>query len=386
MKILLTVPHLVPTASPYREMMAIAKHLPRDEFALTVCALRPAGFSEASVKLARVGVEIFVSDFRPTTPTLRGLASAARCQSRFKTHGHFDLQHSLDFTSSPFEGLWARAQGRKFVYTQRNLNEDGHPWLLKMKVRLATGIIVISRVTESLVRSLAATHTPISTIPLGFDFDDLPAGSSWNPSRDAPIILSVGHMQRRKRIEDAIRAVALVRQRIPTVQLWVVGRPYDKAYEAELLLLAKHMGISDSVKLLGVREDVIALMGQSSALLHCADSEAFGWSLLEAMAVGLPVVSYDSGGPAELIEHGVTGFLSRVGDYVACSRDLCGLLEDAALAGRVSRTANEKARADYTAKAFAERHASFYRASRKVLSAVAPRGAKVSRPNGPLAT
>jgi glycosyltransferase involved in cell wall biosynthesis len=360
-KVLLTVPHLVPTASPYRETMAIAKYLPHEEFDLTVCALRPAGLPEASAKLARFGVKSFVARFRPITLTLHGVASAVSDQKTLRDHGRFDLQHSLDFTSSPFEAFWARASGRRFIYTQRNLNEDGHPFFLKMKIGLSVGVVAISHVTQVLVQKLSAPKKLITTIPLGFDFGDFDHEPVWNPSQETPIILSVGHLQRRKRVEDAIRAVALVRETIPQTELWIIGRTYDQDYKKELLALAEALGLADSVKFLGVREDVIELMEKASALLHCAESEAFGWSLLESMAVGLPVVSYDSGGPAELIQHDVTGFLAKLGDYQACSRHLRSLLGDKELALRLSKAANAKARTDYTAEAFAEKHACFYR-------------------------
>ena len=363
MRILLTVPHVVPTASPYREMMGIAKYLPRNEFALTVCALRPAGFSEAAAHLGQFDVQSCVAAFRPTSVTVGGVAAAVRDQHRLRP-GRFDLQHSLDFTSSPFEALWARAHGRRFVFTQRNLNEDGHLPLLRMKSRLAASIIAISTSAESLIRSVAPSRIPITTIPLGFDFDELAGQPPWRPSREAPIVLAVGHLQRRKRIEDAIRAVALVRQRLPNVRLWVAGGTYERSYERELVALAEQLGLSSAVRLLGVRDDVLALMSQASALLHCADSEAFGWSLLEAMAVGPPVITYRSGGSADLIQHGVTGFVSEVGDYPACSQHLCRVLEDEAFATQVSQAAGARARADYTARTFADRHASFYRTQR----------------------
>jgi glycosyltransferase involved in cell wall biosynthesis len=359
--VLLTVPHLVPTASPYREMMAIVKYLPRDEFALTVCALRPAGLEEAAARFAAFGADTVVTRFRPTTLTPRGIAAAVADQRLFWRLGRIDLQHSLDFTSSPFEGLCARAMGRPYVYTQRNLNEDGHERMLKMKIRLSRSVLAISRVTERLVISLARPGTVVDTIPLGFDFDDVAPPPVPRPVGEPPLILCVGHLQRRKRVEDAINAVAIVRRTVPGARLLILGRTYDHAYKAELLALGEQLGMGDAVQFLGVREDVIALMQNASALLHCSESEAFGWSLLEAMAAGLPVVAYESGGPSELIEHGTTGFLAKVGDYEACSGYLASLLGDAALSQRISHAASTKARADYTAIAFAERHAVLYR-------------------------
>src|ERR1700730_5844954 len=96
--VLLTVPHLVPTASPYRETMAIAKYLPRDEFALTVCALRPAGVPEAAIKLAAFKVDVVIARFRPTAPTLRGAASAIIDQRRLGQPRRVHLAASPEFT------------------------------------------------------------------------------------------------------------------------------------------------------------------------------------------------------------------------------------------------------------------------------------------------
>ncbi|MEP6917893.1 MAG: glycosyltransferase [Acidobacteriota bacterium] len=359
-RVLLTVPHLVPTASPYREMMAIVKYLPRDQFALTVCALRPAGVPEAIAQFEPFGVDVVVARFRPTTVSLRGVASAISDQRQLQDLGPVDVQHSLDFTSSPFEGLCARALGRRYLYTQRNLNEDGHERLLKMKIGLSQSVLAISKVTEALVRSLAPRATPVDTISPGFDFDEVAAAMTERPAAP-PVILSVGHLQRRKRVEDAIKAVAIVRRTVPGAQLWILGRTYDQAYKAELVALGEQLGMGDAVQFLGVREDVIALMQKASALLHCSESEAFGWSVLEAMAVGLPVVAYESGGPSELIDHGTTGFLAKIGDVDGCSRHLVSVLSDHPLAQRISRAAGAKARSDYTARAFAEQHAAIYR-------------------------
>jgi glycosyltransferase involved in cell wall biosynthesis len=320
-------------------MMAIVKYLPREQFALTVCALRPAGVPEAVARFAPFGVDVVVARFRPTTVSLRGVASAILDQRQLRRLGPVDVQHSLDFTSSPFESVCARAMGRRYLYTQRNLNEDGHEKLLKLKIALSHSVLAISKVTEALVHSFAPRGTSVDTISPGFDFDEVHSPEGWRPTAP-PVILSVGHLQRRKRVEDAIKAVAIVRRTVPGAQLWILGRTYDPAYKAELLALAERLAIGDAVQFLGVRDDVLALMQNASALLHCSDSEAFGWSVLEAMAAGLPVVAYDSGGPAELIEHGTTGFLARIGEVEACSRHLVSVLSDPALAQRVSHAAS----------------------------------------------
>ncbi len=64
-RVLLTVSHLSSTASPFREMIAIAKYLPRDEFDLTICSLRKNGYNETEPILRSMGVQCIVARFRP---------------------------------------------------------------------------------------------------------------------------------------------------------------------------------------------------------------------------------------------------------------------------------------------------------------------------------
>jgi hypothetical protein len=63
-RVLLTVPHFSSSASPYREMMAIAKYLPKDEFELVICSLRKNGIEETGPKLDLLGVPYFTARYR----------------------------------------------------------------------------------------------------------------------------------------------------------------------------------------------------------------------------------------------------------------------------------------------------------------------------------
>ena len=117
---------------------------------------------------------------------------------------------------------------------------------------------------------------------------------------------------------DAVRAVARMRSSGRDMHLLIVGEAkfvssatrYDNlAYHAELQRVIAAEGLLDRVHLLGERADVPAIMGSLDVLLVPSWEEPFGRVVVEAMAMGLPVLATRVGGPAEIIHDGVDGIL-----------------------------------------------------------------------------
>ena len=126
-KILITVPHLSSKAAPYRQMMALAKYLPKDEFELTICSLRRYGIEQTGPLLDSLGVSYFLARYRPRK--LKELFGSIKTNRLINEYGPFDLQHSYDYSTLPLEPIFAKIAKRKFIHHQRNLNENGHPLL-----------------------------------------------------------------------------------------------------------------------------------------------------------------------------------------------------------------------------------------------------------------
>lgn len=296
--VLLTVPHLCSTANPYGEMMALARYLPQDQFQLTICSLGNNCFAETAPALEKLGCRVFVARFRPLRKEFAQLYASWQDQKLLTQYGPFDIQHSLDYTSSPWEALFAKLHSRVFIYSQRNLAEGGYRAGIWLKTRLANKIVAISNAAIQVLQSLGADLSKVEKIPLGIEpyGGDLEGYSNLTGGR---CILFVGFIQKRKRQEDAIKALGRLTDEIPDLSLLIVGGAYDPDYYQELRHLTGVLGLEHRVHFLGTRDDVLSLMKTSSALILCSDSEAFGWVILEAMSVGLPVVASDSGGPGE---------------------------------------------------------------------------------------
>lgn len=359
-RILLTVPHLNRTASPYRETMAFAKYLPSAEFHLTICALRDGGFFETAPILQDIGVPCFVAAFRPTGHSLRHFVASFRQQKEISLHGPFDIQHSMDFTSSPFEAVMARLRSRLFVYSQRNLNENGHKVLLKIKTVCAQRIITISGTVSKFMLSEGVNSRIIREIFLGLDLD---SGERTHVASAAeyPYILFVGQFERRKRHQDAILAFALIQGEFPTLGLNFVGNVFDEVYLCELRDLVKYLGLAERIHFLGPRADVLDLMRNASALLLCSASEAFGWVLIEAMSVGLPIVCSAVDGPCELVEHEKNGLLVPVGDIEGYAHQLRRLMRDSNLRSALSANGLRSVSEKYSAVAMIRKIQDVYR-------------------------
>jgi glycosyltransferase involved in cell wall biosynthesis len=352
--VLLTVPHLNSTASPYREMMAIVKLLPRSEFRLTVCSLRDGGFRDAAPVLESLGVECFVARFRPTGRSAKAIRQSLQDQQQIDQRGPFAIQHSLDFTSSPFEALMARLRSRAYVCSQRNLNQNGHPILLRIKMRLANRVIAISDAVQRFLLAKGVQQKRIRKIRLGIDVADFVF------QRTPGYFLCVGQIEPLKRQEDAIRALHLVAQHCPEVRLGIVGNVFDREYMSSLQKVAADLNVLDRVDFLGPRTDVLQLMARSSGLIHCSESEAFGWVVVEAMSVGTPVIAGASDGPTEIIASGETGILIQCGDVTGYANAMRSLIQRPELAARLSENGRREVAGRFSLEAMADQIRSVY--------------------------
>lgn len=138
------------------------------------------------------------------------------------------------------------------------------------------------------------------------------------------LLVHTSNFRKVKRIDDAVQVFAKIRKDIPS-KLMLVG---DGPELNRIKSLCHTLGIVNDVRFLGKIEAIEEVLSISDVYLMPSEKESFGLAALEAMACEVPVISSNTGGIPELNVHGVTGFLSNVGDVQDMYENTLTILKD----------------------------------------------------------
>jgi glycosyltransferase involved in cell wall biosynthesis len=154
-------------------------------------------------------------------------------------------------------------------------------------------------------------------------------------------VLCVAGLRPEKRVDLFIRSVAEARRENADVHGYVAGEGRERE---RLEALAAGAGVS----LLGARADVLDLIAAAGAVCLPSEAEAMPMSLLEAMALGRPVIATDVGGTVELVRDGETGRLVPPGDERAMTHAIAELASDPGRAEEMGAAGRRLQRARFT--------------------------------------
>jgi len=152
------------------------------------------------------------------------------------------------------------------------------------------------------------------------------------------IVMHISNFRKVKRVDDVVRTFAGIRREVGS-RLVFVGDGPERAAATEL---AGRLGVLEDIVFLGKLESVAELLSCADLFLLPSEQESFGLVALEALASGVPVVGTGGSGLAEVVDHGVTGFLHPVGAVDEMAASGVRLLTDAdrwTAFGRAARTA-----------------------------------------------
>lgn len=170
-----------------------------------------------------------------------------------------------------------------------------------------------------------------------------------------PVVLAASRLSLEKGFEVQLRAFARVRQLVEA-RFFILG---DGPMRARIEAWIAELGLADAVKLFGFQRNPFAWMRRASVFLMASRLEGFGNALVEAMSLGLPVVSTACPyGPGEIIEHDRSGLLSPVDDDEALASHLARILQNAECARRLGEGARLRAGA-FTMSAMIEGYEQF---------------------------
>lgn len=159
-----------------------------------------------------------------------------------------------------------------------------------------------------------------------------------------------------KRHDLFLRAAATVCKTLKEVEVVMVG---DGPFRPELEKLASDLGIRHRVSFLGERQDIPALLASIDVSVAPSDSESLSNSILESMAAGVPVIASRVGGNCEVVGED-RGILVSAGDEKGLVEAMERLLRDPALRGRLARSAQRFAKANYSIENMGEQYQELY--------------------------
>lgn len=138
------------------------------------------------------------------------------------------------------------------------------------------------------------------------------------------ILVHTSNFRKVKRVEDVVKVFALVADKIPS-KLLLIG---DGPERMNIELMAREMGVCERITFLGKQEQIEEILSVCDLFLLTSETESFGLAALEAMACEVPVISSNSGGIPEVNVHGVTGYMSNVGDVEDMAKNALSILSD----------------------------------------------------------
>ena len=313
---------------------------------------------------SRMLEETRASGLRAVAVAMRGawdLRAVARLALVIRSAG-IGVVHTHSSVDAWVAGLAARATGVPVVRSRhvsipigRGMNPV-YRWLADRVVTSGEAIR-----TVVLAARLDARH--VIAIPAGVDLDEFGPGPADAALRDelaggAPVIGSVAMFRGSKGHDHLLDAFAALHARWPRARLLLVGDGVRRGW-VERLVQERELG--DAVRLVGFRRDVAALLRLMDCfVLASTRTEGVPQSLLQAMAVGVPVVASAIGGIPEVVTHLRTGLLVAPGDARALADGIASVLGDPAAARQRAEAARGVVAARYSREASIGRTSALY--------------------------
>ncbi|OEY68114.1 hypothetical protein BG841_15860 [Marinobacter sp. X15-166B] len=288
-------------------------------------------------------------------------------------HG-YQLLHSHGYKFNVLMGLWP-----EFVRTIPLITtlhgyvkapRFSKSWLYESLDRLGLSqmrtVVLVSEAMKQQIPRTIAHSARVTVIPNGLDVEVVRA-KAQRPVNDAcrrfinhhsPVLLGVGRLSPEKGFACLIQTLAEVRHTYPDAGLIIVGQGGQR--ERLAFLIGQH-GLQEHVLLPGYVDNVPALMSRASLLCMPSTTEGLPITLLEAMAVGVPVVATDVGQIGEVLGGGQGGWIVSPDKVSQLGTDVVTILAHPPRTQAAARWAGMRVARDFSATTMARRYEEVYR-------------------------
>jgi len=219
-------------------------------------------------------------------------------------------------------------------------------WMEKLAARRTKRIIVVSESDRQKgIRSRIAQEPRFTHIPYGVDMEGCSRAEAQGLKKELGIaageqvVVDISCLKPQKAPEDFVRVAHAVALRHARARFILVG---DGVLRPRVTALRARLGLQDTLILAGWRRDIPRILTAADILVLTSLWEGDPLVVHEAMRCGIPVVATNTGGVAETVEEGVTGFLVAPHDVHGMTDKIGVLLEDDALRTRMGSCARSR--------------------------------------------
>lgn len=224
-----------------------------------------------------------------------------------------------------------------------------HRWIYRRVERVIAKSAYLHR---RVIEAYPIASEKVVTIPNGLDL------SSFDPARyngrairsefsvdsEAFLIGVVGRISPAKGHEEFLQSAVHVREAVPGAKFLVIGSPSDdeKQYAQKVRKRAHDEGLGEAVIFTNFREDIPAIVSALDLFVFPSHIEAFGSSLIEAMAMEKACVATAAGGVLDIVENGVSGLLVPPRNSEALTEAIVCLVKDEKRREQLGRAARKR--------------------------------------------
>jgi glycosyltransferase involved in cell wall biosynthesis len=359
----LKVLQLIPTldrSGAEKQMLLLAKGLPRDRFQVEVAALSRLGPLEAELRDAGIPVTAIGKQFKVDPIALMTL-------SRFLKAGAFDVVQTWIFAANTYGRIAARLTRVPVVVVAEMAVDLWKGRFDRSVDRLLSTwcdrLVGNSQAVVEFYERLGVPGDRLTMIYSGTD-DLEPAQVDPRAVRaelgflaKAPLILFAGRLAEQKRVDDLLKALDLLQTVQPDARTIITG---DGPLRDRLEEMSRGYHLDDRVKFLGHRDDVPRLMTAADLVVLPSSYEGLPNVILEAMRLRKPVVATAAPGTTEVVVDGQTGLLVPIGNPPLLCRAIRDLIRDPTLARRLGEAGRDRVEAHFRASVMIAKFAELY--------------------------
>ncbi|MBP7779395.1 MAG: glycosyltransferase [Acidobacteria bacterium] len=241
-------------------------------------------------------------------------------------HGHAGMPTGIVALARDIAGSRVRLVGQMYSW-----GPDRPGWMDSQDLwafRQADLVVSSARAYSRRLREGGVLARRLVYLPWGLDLTALPFRAAADTPDGPPVVGFVGRIEPRKNQLALVEAFAKLRRAVPGARLELIGPIADDGYARQLTAVITRLGLGQAVRVTGQVPDVARLVRRWALFASLSADEGQGLAVLEAMALGVPVVARRVAGVEDFLTGGHTGWVSAGASAAAIAAEMRDALTD----------------------------------------------------------